>query len=346
MIKNYLILSVLFFFIFANNLFSQDKKFKATCVAFYNVENLFDTIDQPDVNDIEFTPTGSSKWDSKKYWAKIKNMSEVISQIGDEMVKGGPVAIGLAEVENINGLNDLVASDALKKSNYGIVHYDGPDMRGVDVALLYQKKNFKVIDSKSFRLYLPNDSNWRSRDQLWVCGAIDGDTVHIIVNHWPSRRGGEKASAPKRAAAADLTRKIVDSILDVNINAKIIVMGDLNDDPVNKSVTEHLKATGDIKKLDNRMMFNPFYKLYKEGIGSLGYNDAWNLFDQIIVSQGLLGDDKKTFKFHQAKVFNKTFLLQKEGQYKGYPYRTFAGGMYAGGYSDHLPTYIFLIKEK
>lgn len=344
--KNYLLLSVLAVLLLTSNVYSQDKKYKATCVAFYNIENLFDTIDQPGVNDKEFTPNGSAKWDSQKYWAKIKNMSKVIRQVGDEMVKGGPVVIGISEIENINGLNDLVASDALKKSNYGIVHYDGPDRRGIDVALLYQKKNFKVIDSKSFRLYLPGDSNWRSRDQLWVCGTIDGDTLHIIVNHWPSRSGGEKASAPKRNAAADLTRKIVDSILNTNINAKIIVMGDLNDDPVNKSVTTHLKATGDMKKLENKALFNPFFKLYKDGIGSLGYNDAWNLFDQIIISEGLLGEDKSTFKFYQAKVFNKSFLLQKEGRYKGYPFRTFAGGVYAGGYSDHLPTYIFLIKEK
>jgi hypothetical protein len=189
------------------------------------------------------------------------------------------------------------------------------------------------------------DTSFRTRDQLVVTGLIDGEEIHLIVNHWPSRSGGEKESRPKRNAAGSLSRQIVDSLLQLNPNAKIIVMGDLNDDPINPSVKEFLRAKGKEEELEPGDLFNPMYKLYKEGIGSLAYRDSWNLFDQVIVSQGLLGADKSTFKYYKAKVFNKSFLLQKEGPYAGYPLRTFGGGVYLGGYSDHFPVYVFLIKK-
>jgi hypothetical protein len=335
---------VIFFFIIPQ-IDAQDKKqYKVGCIAFYNLENIFDTI--PGDNDTEFSPNGSNKWDTKKYLKKMENMSTVISQIGDEMFPGGPAILGICEIENRSVVEDLINTPKLKPSSYEIVHYDSPDRRGVDVGLIYRPAFFKVTSSRSATLRVIDDPEFRTRDQLVVTGLFDGEEIHVIVNHWPSRSGGEKRSRPKREAAAGLTRSIVDSILNINPNAKIFVMGDLNDDPINSSVNEVLGAIGDKDKVLSNGLYNPMYNMYKEGVGSLAYQDSWNLFDQIIISKALIGEDKSTFKFYRAKVFKKDFILQQDGQYAGYPFRTFAGGAYAGGYADHLPVYVFIIKEK
>jgi len=339
------ILSIVFFISirFAS---AQEKQYKVGCLAFYNTENFYDTINDPKTNDDEFTPGGKSSWTSKRYWTKVDHLSRVISQIGDELVKGGPVLMGLSEIENEQVLKDLVNSPALKPSNYGIVHYDSPDKRGIDVSFIYQKQYFTVTSSKPVKLAIPEKPDWKTRDQLVVAGKFDGESLYIIVNHWPSRSGGEKKSAPLRIAAADLCKSIVDSIQKIDSTAKIIIMGDLNDDPTNKSIVKHLKAKSEITETGKKDLFNPMYNMFKkEGIGSLAYRDNWNLFDQIIVSGTLLGDDKSTYKFFKAKIFNKNFLVQKEGAFAGYPYRTSAGGVYLGGYSDHFPAYIFLVKD-
>jgi hypothetical protein len=327
---------------------AQDKQYKVGCVAFYNTENFYDTINDPKTNDDEFTPDGTANWTSKKYWTKVEHISTVISQIGDELVKGGPIAIGLSEIENQQVLEDLVNAPALKPSNYGIVHYDSPDRRGIDVALIYQKDHFTVINSKPVPLIVKDKPDFKTRDQLVVYGKFDGDPMYFIVNHWPSRYGGEKRSAPMRNLAADLTKSIVDSIQKIDSTAKIIIMGDLNDDPTNGSLVKHLKAKGDIKTVGKKDLYNPMYNMYKKnGIGTLDYRDNWDLFDQIIVTGTLLGDDKSTYKFYKADINNKKpYLFQQEGQYKGYPFRTYASGTYLGGYSDHMAAYIFLIKQK
>ena len=325
--------------------YSQEKKvYKVSAIAFYNLENLFDTIAQP--NDKEFTPDGVNKWNTERYNIKMKNMSDVISQIGNEMFPGGPAILGVCEIENKSVLEDLVNTPTLKASGYDIVHYDSPDRRGVDVGMIYRTEFFKVTSSRSARLNIPSSSDFKTRDQLVVSGLLDEESVHIIVNHWPSRRGGEKTSSPFRLAAAGLTRSIVDSILNTDPNAKIIVMGDLNDDPVNESVIDVLRAKPATKKLKSGDLFNPMAELYQQGIGSLAYRDSWNLFDNLIISQGLLKKDKSTWVFHKAKVFNKPFLQQSSGQYAGYPFRTYVGNNFTGGYSDHFPVYLFLIKEK
>lgn len=321
---------------------AQDKKAKVACIAFYNLENLFDTIHQDGVNDYEFLPNGGNAWDSKKYNNKLKNMSEVISGIGEPWVKGGPNVIGVSEIENRSVLEDLVRTSALKGSDYGIVHYDGPDRRGVDVALLYKKGSFKVLNSASIPFKRDSDPNFRSRDQLVVTGLLDDDEISIIVNHWPSRGAGPEF----RNDAATVTRSIVDSLLRLNANAKIVVMGDLNDDPVDKSVVKYLNAGGKENQLKSGQLFNTTWKLFQDGVGSLAYRDAWNLFDQIIISQGLLKPaNPDSYRFYKTFVYDKPFLKNKDGQYKGYPFRTFAGGAYAGGYSDHFPTYMYIIKD-
>lgn len=328
------------------NVQAQEKVYKAACIAFYNVENLFDTIDDPAINDAEYLPKGKNKWNTKKYNKKLSNLGTVISQIGDEYKTNGPVVIGLSEIENTAVLQDLVKTNELKALDYGIIHVDGPDLRGVDVALLYQKKYFTVLNYRSVRLKVPGKEDFFTRDQLVVCGILDGDTIHFIVNHWPSRRGGEKRSAPLRNAAADLCRSQVDSIYRINPNARIIIMGDLNDNPTNASLIEHLKASGQKENAPSGL-FNPMYDMFKkDGLGSNAYRDSWSLFDQMVISTPLLKEDIKGFRFLKTHIFNKNFLAQKEGAFAGYPLRTHVGGQYMGGYSDHFPVYTILVKEK
>jgi hypothetical protein len=334
------------FFIGIQFVSAQEKPYKVACIAFYNTENFYDTIDNPATLDDEFTPTGLDKWNTLRYNTKLEHLSEVISKIGDEYVKGGPVVIGLSEIEDSAVLVDLVKQPLLKASNYGIVEYDSPDRRGVDVALLYQKDHFTLIHSRPVPLKIVGKPDFKSRDQLVVYGKFDGEPMYFIVNHWPSRRGGEKRSAGLRNAAADLTKSIVDSIQKIDSTSKIIIMGDLNDDPVNNSLVKHLKAKSEVKETGTKDLYNPSYNLFKkEGVGSLAYRDNWNLFDQIIVSGTLLGDDKSTYKFYKSKIFNRNFLVQKEGAFAGYPFRTYVGSTWQGGYSDHFPAYIFLVKE-
>jgi hypothetical protein len=343
--KRLFVASLLFLAFFMSN--AQEKSYNIACVAFYNLENLFDTLDDPIKNEMDFLPGGTNLWDGKKYKEKLIHMSDVISQIGDEYVKGGPVVVGVSEVENIGVLNDLCNTPKLKASGYAPVLIEGPDVRGVDVGLIYRKEFFTFISASSHTLKIEGRDNFFTRDQLLVSGIILGDTVHFIVNHWPSRRGGEKRSAPLREAAARLTRSIVDSITNVSPNAKVFVMGDLNDNPSDASLMKHLKAAGKLELASTMGLFNPMYKIFKtDGNGSGAYRDSWHLFDQIIVSNGLLGDDKSTLKLYQTLIFNRNFLKQKEGNFAGYPLRTYVGSAYQGGYSDHFPVYMFLIKQK
>lgn len=318
---------------------------QVNCIAFYNQENLFDTINDPRINDEEFLPTGAMKWGSMKYKAKLKNMSYALSQIGTDICPQGAAIIGVSEIENRGVLQDLVSQPALADRSMEIVHYDGPDRRGVDVALLYNPRYFQVTNSKSYRLVLPNDTNFRTRDQLLVSGYLMGEKIHIIVNHWPSRLGGEEASRPKRNAAATLTRHIADSIYNAEKGAKIIIMGDLNDDPFNESCAKVIGARKNAKEVQKGEYYNTLWNTLEKGIGSLAYNDQWNLFDQIMISSDLLQSKPDKLKFWKAEVFNKPFLTQQEGRYKGSPLRTHAGGVWLNGYSDHYPTYIYVIKQ-
>lgn len=319
-----------------------------TCVGFYNLENLFDTIVDSDTSKIlqdEFTPNGANKWTAKKYHEKLGNMARVISELGTDVTPDGVAVLGVAEIENKLVLEDLVKQASIKSRNYQIVHYDSPDKRGVDVGLIYNPSYFKNVTSKSFTLKILGEDDFFTRDQLLVSGDLNGERIHVIVAHWPSRRGGEKRSKPKRIAAAQLARSIVDSLQKHDANAKVFFMGDLNDDPIDVSVKGHLKAVETPELANNGKLFNPFEDFYKKGIGTLGYNDAWNLFDQIVVSEALLGNDFSTLKYYKAVVYNKPYLKTAEGRFKGYPYRTFSFGEYIGGYSDHFPVYLYLVKN-
>jgi hypothetical protein len=324
------------------------KNFKAGIVAFYNLENLYDTINNEEVDDEEFTPAGLNRWTSERYLIKINRLAEAISRIGeDDGIKGGPAVLGVSEIENRGVLQDLISHPLLKASNYQIVHYDSPDLRGVDVALLYQPRFFRVTSSASPELVIFDENKVRvyTRDQLVVTGIFDGEQISFIVNHWPSRSSGESVTRPRRNEAATLTRHFTDSLLSINRDAKIIIMGDLNDDPVNESLRKYLKASDDPGKLKEGELYNCMYPLFKKGIGSLYYRDGMNLFDQIIVSQPLLGKDYTSYKFYTSRVFNKPFLVQQDGQYKDYPLRTYVGATFQGGYSDHFPVYILIVRE-
>lgn len=325
------------------------KKVATFGVAFYNLENLFDTINNNGKYDLEFSPQGDRKWDSKKYWSKIKNMSYAISQMVTKTTPQGPAVIGVSEIENITVLQDLVKADAIKDWNLQIVHHDSPDRRGVDVGLLYNPNLFRVLKVENKRLVIPEYKNFLTRDQMVVIGLMGTkqsgySQVAVIVNHWPSRRGGAEESSWLREEAAKLNKHIADSLLAVHPNIGIITMGDMNDDPFNKSTAEILGAVKDINKVLPGGFYNPFWEKLDKGIGSYIYRGAWNLFDQIIVNSNIV-DGKCGLKFYAAEVLNKQFLIQQDGQYKGYPLRTFSAGVWTNGYSDHFPTEIFLVKE-
>lgn len=344
---------------------AQDKQFKVHTIAFYNLENLFDTAKDPVKYDEEYTP--AKGWTKENYNKKLDNLARVISEIGmSDVQKNPPVVIGTCEVENRGVLEDLVKHPKLIDLGYSIVHFDSPDARGIDVALLYQGKYFTPTSYANIPLYLTNDmlkgkkkeedvneeddaneeaSNSKrkyTRDQLLVTGLLDGEEINFIVNHWPSRSGGEKRSSPFREAAGKLNRKIIDSLYKINPDAKIVTMGDLNDDPINKSVKKELGTVASRDEIQKFGMYNPMEKMYKNGEGTLGYRDAWNLFDQIIVSEPLVRKEYSTWTYWKAARFIKPYLIQNEGRWKGYPKRNSNG---VPGYSDHFPVYIYLVKE-
>lgn len=324
----------------------QSKKYRVSCIGFYNLENLYDTVDDPEKSDEEFLPNGTKRYTEEVYKDKLHNLATVVSQIGTEESPDGLSILGVAEIENRKVLEDLAAQPELKSRNYQIVHYNSPDRRGVDVAMFYNPKYFRELKSAALNVPLknPDGTPYATRDVLWVYGLYNGEPMHIFVNHWPSRRGGEEASAPSRALAAAVARNHIDSITTAMPNAKIVVMGDLNDDPVNVSVTDVLKASYDRVNLKPGYLFNPWNDYYSQGIGTLAYNDAWNLFDQIIISQPFLDEKQEGYFFHKAVIFSRPYLFQKSGRYKGYPLRTYDFDIYMRGYSDHLPTYIVLMK--
>jgi hypothetical protein len=328
----------------------QEKQYKVNTVAFYNVENLFDFENDPKTFDDDRTPDGKDHWTEEIYHAKLKNMAKVIAEIGKDVTGTAPAIVGVCEIENRRTLEDLINQEPLLKHDYGIVHFDSPDRRGIDVALLYQKKVFTPSHYKNHELliYDNNDATKRiyTRDQLLVSGVLDGEKIHLIVNHWPSRSGGEARSRPKRIKAAKHNKKISESLQSDDPYAKIITMGDLNDDPTSPSVKDVLKTKKKREKMDIKELYNPMEEMHKKGLGTLAWRDGWNLFDQIIVSTELTTKDYSSYRLYKTGIFNKTYLANPRGRYKGYPYRSFSGGGFTGGYSDHFPVYIYLIKEK
>ena len=333
----------------ATSLYCQNNsttQYKIVSVGFYNVENLFDTENDTLINDEEFLPDGTKAWTEDKYLEKQQNMAYVISQIGINDVKSGLSILGLSEIENRKVLEDLVAQDVIKDRNYQIVHFNSPDNRGIDVALLYNPLHFKVLHAHPFRVDNTTVGSSRpTRDILYVKGLLETDTLHVLVNHWPSKGGGAITDR-FRDNAARINRMITDSIYTYDVNAKILIMGDLNADPTEKCIKSYLRAAGNTRDARKTRLFNPYEEMYRRGVGSNAYRDNWSLFDQIIISEPLTRKNEKGYHFFKAFVFNKNFLIQPSGQYKGYPFRTFSGDTYQGGYSDHFPSYLYMIKSE
>jgi len=319
-------------------------KVKKLYVVSYNVENLFDYTDDPaNTGDDDFLPTSEKKWDSEKYTKKLANLSSVICAIDSVNL---PVFVGLYELENQKVIEDLIQTEKLKRGNYGIVHEESPDKRGIDVGFIYQKDVFQYISHKVVPLIIESDSNFESRDILYVEGLLGKDTLHVIVNHWPSRRGGQEESEPKRIAAAQILRSTVDLILTKNPNANIIIMGDMNDEPQNKSLSETLNAKNNNPPTSNTELFNLMYSYDLNNQGSYSYKGEWDMIDNIIISKNLI-TKKSGWKYQQssAKIFDdKRFMFynSKIDQYT--PSKTYGGDTYFGGYSDHLPIYMILEK--
>lgn len=313
----------------------EDGKRRTAVIGFYNVENLFDTIDDPLKKDNEFTPDSAKNWNSERYDQKIEMLAEVIASMGSA---SNPAIIGLCEVENIGVLNDLSANAQIKKAKYAPILIEGPDQRGIDVALLYSKKLFKPISSNSYRINLGDDER-PTRDILHVRGALKGGgpIIHIFVNHWPSRYGGAEKSEPKRIAAAKVLAAKTDSIHQLYPNEAIICMGDFNDYPDNRSLTEFL-STGETDVLANLMS-----GLKEAKRGSYNYRGDWDFLDQIIVSRSLIdGNLPDIVSGSTAPFFTDSMVYThpKYGDVK--PKRTYGGPEYLGGYSDHLPVYTIL----
>jgi hypothetical protein len=337
-----------FIFMYAAVMLStaQDKpQEKCAVIAFWNVENLYDTINDPRKNDEDFLPQGPNVWTGERYRRKIGRLSEVISKMGAEITAAGPSLLGLCEVENGSVLKDLLEAPALKPRNYQYILIEGPDARGVDPAFVYNPMHFRLSHAVSYPVRLVSDSVHRTRDILVVSGYLDGDALCVLVNHWPSRRGGELASRENRNAAARTARRIADSVSRRDPSCQVIIMGDLNDDPVNESVKKHIGTYDRESESGQGRFFNPMESLYRKGTGTLAWQDSWNLFDQIILSDNWLSGDSR-WKFRGARVFNKPFLRSDHGNFKGYPFRTYSGGSYTGGYSDHFPSYIFVCKRQ
>ena len=333
-----LILSIML--LSATMLFAQQKPYM---VAFWNLENLFDIYDDPETHDDEFLPEGIKKWNETKYQKKLTNIERVLFDMA-AIQRDYPIVIGVSEIENRSVLEDLVSQPKLKGANY-----DSPDARGVDVAFLYRADVFKLEGSDNIKLVVDGLPNFRTRDLVVMWGTIEGEPFYFLVSHWPSRLGGKEASQFKRDACAKQIREIKDSLLRENPATKVIVMGDFNDDATDASLEKVMGAKGKVKDLQQGDFFNPYVQMLRAGLGTLAYQDSWNLFDNICVTENLVNNEPGTLKIIKGKkfygnIFRRPYMIQQEGQYKGYPLRTFVTNNFQNGFSDHLPVYIYIGK--
>ena len=323
---------------------------KPYSVAFYNLENLFDLYNDPDTHDDEFTPAGEKQWNQYKYDCKMKNIERVFFDMA-AINKEYPIVIGVSEIENRLVLEDVVAMPKLAPAKYRICHFDSPDARGVDVAFLYRADVFKLEGSDNIKVHCPENPTLRTRDFVVMWGKIEGEPFYFLVSHWPSRRGGQHASAYLREACARQIKGIKDSLIVQNPAVKVVVMGDLNDDATDDSIVKTMGAKGKVKELESGDFFNPFNAMLRAGLGTLAYQDAWNLFDNICVTENLVTGSTGKLKLQKApnskfygNIFSRPYMIQQEGQYKGYPLRTYVGNNFQNGFSDHLPVYIYIGK--
>lgn len=340
---------------------SSDKKGAGRdyVIGFYNLENLFDIYDDPAKNDEEFLPDGKNKWTEAKYTKKLHNMATVIRSMAETNGRFHTI-LGVSEIENRLVLEDLVSQPEIASANYQIVHYDGPDVRGVDVGLLYRPDQFTYLDSES----IPFDFNsskiefmmsgeartkFKTRDILMVHGLIDGEHFAFYVAHLPSRIGGKGWDL--RSRGAEIIYEHSMKMMEKYPGIKIAVMGDMNDNPTDESMVTFMHGKEKPEEVGKEDYFSPFLSMLKAGYGSLAYQGVWNIYDIILVNENLLNAPDGGLKLRPVGkkgfygvVFKKPFMITQKGQYKGYPFRTFSGGSFIGGYSDHFPTYIVLSK--
>ena len=346
--KKYMALVVLALLLGTNAAQAQ-RRYSVYGIGFYNLENLFDTCHDAGKNDYEYLPDGTNKWTGLKYSHKLKNMAKVLAEMGTDWLPGvGCAAIGVAEVENAKCLTDLCDQAPLKARNFKFVHIEGPDQRGVDCALVYNPSLFKVRSQQlvPYIYKLSKDAQRATRGFLVVKGVLGGEDVAIIVCHLPSRG----AESYYREEGGRQVREVKERLQKEDPNIKILIMGDMNDDPQDKSMAVALGAQRKIKDVPKNGLYNPWWDVLASGTGTLQYDGKWNLFDQIILSENLLhqegANDYGTLKLRRHQIFRRDYLFQKEGRYKGNTLRTHAGGVWLDGYSDHLPTVVYLMKEQ
>ena len=333
-----------------------EKKYALYGIGFYNLENLFDTCHDAGKNDYQYLPDGQNRWNGLKYSHKLRNMARVLAEMGTDRTPQGCAVIGVSEVENARCLTDLCEQKPLKKRGFQFCHVEGPDKRGVDCALLYNPKLFKVtnVTLVPYIYTKPEDSDRATRGFLTVKGILAGERVAVIVNHLPSRA----ATSFYREEGGRQIRQVKDALLAEDPKVKIFVMGDMNDDPQDKSMAVSLGAKRKMKDVEDGGLWNPWWDVLASGNGTLQYDGKWNLFDQIIISRSLIdpktmrnkdfkpGDvDCRTLKYYRHQIFRRDYLFQKEGKYKGNTLRTHAGGSWLDGFSDHLPTVLYVVKE-
>ncbi len=311
-----------------------DRTDKAVRVVFYNVENLFDTIDDAKLRDEEFLPNSEKNWNTPKYRLKIANLAKTIRAVGGWKA---PELVGMAELENRLVMLDLAAHPVLAAANYEVLHYDSDDPRGIDVGLLYNRELIEVLYAEPIKMRM---ENVRTRDILYAKLLVaDVDTLHLFINHWSSRRGGKEQSEPKRIAAAEIVKMHTDSIQKHNANAAILVMGDFNDEPIDESLMT-LTAAEEF----------PFINLMAEmpvTTGSHKYRGVWSYLDQILVSGCMLDQCGNLGIRERAYVYSDSNLLEEDERYGDfYPYRTWKGPVFSAGFSDHLPVFVDVIYNK
>jgi predicted extracellular nuclease len=335
---------ILFFFGMASCATAQRKgknEKEEAIVAFYNVENLFDTIDDALTIDEDFTPAGKLQWNSARYYEKLGRISEVLTMLPGEL----PVFVGLCEVENKAVLQDLVSVPALNSSqrqgHYAIIHADSPDERGIDAAALYDASVLKEVSFQYYTIALPDPKDPNTRDLLYAKGKLDGEWIHFFVNHWPSRSGGQAESEPNRMAVAGLLKSKVDSLMKVDSDAQIIIMGDFNDHPTDKSLSEVLGAS----QSSDSKLYNQMYTIHTSGNGSYFYKGEWGALDQMITSGALMNTKGWHVTSQSAGVLRDDKILFRDKEGVARPNRSYAGDSYKGGYSDHLPVYLKLSRK-
>lgn len=349
------------FLVFCSLTFAQNKAERTYIVGFYNLENLFDTYDDPVKNDGEFLPDGKNQWTEAKYRKKVGNMAKVIREMKNQNGRYHTL-LGVSEIENRLVLEDLVADPQIAEANYQIIHYDGPDRRGVDVALLYKPEQFRYLDSESIPFTFEDSSidfvmskdeqdYFKTRDILMVHGLIAGEHVAVYVAHLPSRAGDKKGSSQLRDRGGEIMYDHSMMMQEKYPGIKIICMGDMNDNPTDTSMAEYLHGKENIEEVTDTDFYSPFVKMLKAGYGSLAYRGVWSIYDLVLVNNSLANAPEGTLRIlplgrkgYHAHIFKAKFMTNQKGQYKDTPFRTFSGGAFIGGFSDHYPTFIIIGK--